>query len=109
MLRWEEYVLDTEQRSNDAAEKDVQIKSSVEVCVEGTEQSSNYAAATDAQTEPSVEECAEDTGHITTQTMNLLHLDPNSTCLPQPNHYPISVLLEQPQEMGKEEIAFLER
>jgi hypothetical protein len=42
------------QRSNDAAVKDVQIKSEMEECARGTEQrlSANYAAVKDAQIEP---------------------------------------------------------
>ena len=49
-----------EQRSNDAAVKDVQIMSSKEECALGMEQrsSQSYAAAKDAQTMLRKEECA---------------------------------------------------
>ena len=46
----EEYAGDTEQKSNDATTKDVQVLLKGEECALGTEQRSNDAAVKDAQT-----------------------------------------------------------
>jgi hypothetical protein len=64
-----------EQRSNDAAMKDAQIKSSKEECALGMGQRSNDAAAKDAQIKSSKEECAGGMGHTIIPMMNLLHSD----------------------------------
>eukprot|EP00984_Skeletonema_dohrnii_P010927 scaffold4300_cov116-Skeletonema_dohrnii-CCMP3373.AAC.6 len=53
-----------EQRSNDAAVKDAQIKSKTVVCARSMVQRLNYVAAKDAQTKSSEEECAEGMGYI---------------------------------------------
>ena len=46
------------QRSNYAAAKDAQIKSTAEECASGMGQRSNYAVAKDAQIKLKMEECA---------------------------------------------------
>ena len=53
-------------------------------------------------------EHAEGTGHITINTMNLLHLDQNTRILPQLKPNQISMPLELPSK-HKEEVVFQER
>jgi|SaaInl74LU_5_DNA_1037368.scaffolds.fasta_scaffold161233_1 hypothetical protein len=66
-------------------------------------QRTNDAAIKDAQTMPSVFEYSSVTGQIATQTMNLLHLDQNTTRL-QLNPYPNQrVFLEMPSEDKRKE------
>ena len=61
-----------EQRSNDAAVKDAQIKLELEECVKSMEQRSNYAALKDVQIIPSEEEYVGDTEQTATITTNQL-------------------------------------
>ena len=80
------------QRSKYAAVKDVQTMPTREECASGMGER-GYAAKKDAQIRLREEECVRGMGHITTQMMDLLHLDQNSNRLLQLDPNPMSVLM----------------
>jgi len=96
-------------RSNYAALKDAQTKSSVEECASNMGQRRSNAAAKGALAMLSEEEYVEGTGHNAIRKMSLLRLDQNSRGQPQLKCYLISVLLELPKEKGRKEVEFQER
>ena len=74
----EECAVGMEQRLNDAAKKDAQVRFGKKECALSMGQSSNYVATKGVQILSSEEECAVGMGHIAIQMMNPLHLDQNS-------------------------------
>ena len=93
-LEEEECAFVMELRTSDATTMDAQTKLSKEECASVMGQRSSDAASKDVQIRRREEECAGGMGHITTEMMNLLHLDQSSNRLLQIDPNPMSMLLD---------------